>query len=541
MKALLTLVLFTAFGLFLSLKPGAAQASPSFRDLAERAAAATEFEEAIQLSQQLLELAERSGETQELAEAYGHLARSYFRWADAEQTLQYAEMGLELLDELQLPTGIVQSLRQDRAWALSRMGRTQEALTEGGEAYEIALDLESPETLLRSTQFLANLHGRIGNHSESLRYHLESLASFGMEDTLRRLQILNNVILVLVRMGSLDRAMVYSNQAEDLRRGVRESTPAVVHTSAILLLNRGNILRIQGKYEEQLLVLEEADELLRQSSDVQARALITGALADAHLNLGNFDRAAEYSRRALTETDPVETPYPHGIALANLGLALSRSGQDAAGIGNLLEAREMLTRIEATAEALEVQGLIAEAYQAAGNHAAAATEFKRFKEETDDFRREQTETRLSEAQAEFDVSLADKEVELLEAERQVQELVISQQRYLVISSIIGLVGAFVVIGLGWARYRLKTEAYEALAMAHGKLDKALAEVKVLQELLPICSKCKNIRDDQGLWSRVETYISSHTDTQFSHTLCPECVRELYPELVDELDLEEAEG
>lgn len=57
-----------------------------------------------------------------------------------------------------------------------------------------------------------------------------------------------------------------------------------------------------------------------------------------------------------------------------------------------------------------------------------------------------------------------------------------------------------------------------------------AEVRTLSGLLPICSGCKKIRDDQGYWSQIETYISRHTEAEFSHGLCPECYARLYPDM-----------
>lgn len=62
------------------------------------------------------------------------------------------------------------------------------------------------------------------------------------------------------------------------------------------------------------------------------------------------------------------------------------------------------------------------------------------------------------------------------------------------------------------------------------LQNALKEVKTLGSLLPICSSCKKIRDDKGYWNKIEAYISKHTGTEFSHSICPACARELYPDL-----------
>ena len=66
------------------------------------------------------------------------------------------------------------------------------------------------------------------------------------------------------------------------------------------------------------------------------------------------------------------------------------------------------------------------------------------------------------------------------------------------------------------------------------LQKALAEVKQLIGILPICASCKKIRDDEGYWKEVETYISDHSEAQFSHGICPDCMRKLYPEIADEV-------
>ena len=57
-----------------------------------------------------------------------------------------------------------------------------------------------------------------------------------------------------------------------------------------------------------------------------------------------------------------------------------------------------------------------------------------------------------------------------------------------------------------------------------------AEIKTLQGVLPICASCKKIRDDDGAWQQLETYISQHTDTQFSHGICTDCMEKLYPEI-----------
>ncbi len=76
-------------------------------------------------------------------------------------------------------------------------------------------------------------------------------------------------------------------------------------------------------------------------------------------------------------------------------------------------------------------------------------------------------------------------------------------------------------------WKLLTERREAVAAQKrliAELEEALANVKTLSGLLPICSACKKIRDDQGYWSQVESYIQKHTGARFTHSVCPDCAR-----------------
>jgi two-component system, response regulator PdtaR len=72
----------------------------------------------------------------------------------------------------------------------------------------------------------------------------------------------------------------------------------------------------------------------------------------------------------------------------------------------------------------------------------------------------------------------------------------------------------------------------ALRRLNEELQAALATVKTLSGLLPICASCKKIRDDQGYWQQVEVYIREHADVEFTHGLCPDCLIKLYPDFYE---------
>ncbi len=66
-----------------------------------------------------------------------------------------------------------------------------------------------------------------------------------------------------------------------------------------------------------------------------------------------------------------------------------------------------------------------------------------------------------------------------------------------------------------------------------RLKESLANIKTLSGLLPICAGCKKIRDDRGYWNQIEIYLRNHSQAEFTHSLCPHCIRKFYPDFADE--------
>jgi PAS domain S-box-containing protein len=79
----------------------------------------------------------------------------------------------------------------------------------------------------------------------------------------------------------------------------------------------------------------------------------------------------------------------------------------------------------------------------------------------------------------------------------------------------------------------RKKAEEEKAQLIDELQQAITEVKKLSGMLPICSSCKKIRDDQGYWTQIESYIRDHSEAEFSHSICPECAKKLYPTLYED--------
>lgn len=92
---------------------------------------------------------------------------------------------------------------------------------------------------------------------------------------------------------------------------------------------------------------------------------------------------------------------------------------------------------------------------------------------------------------------------------------------------------FAMAMFAFLRWRDVGRSEQNLAQRNAELQQALADIRQLKGIIPICAACKSVRCDEGFWHRVEVYISEHSAAEFSHGICPECLERLYPELVRE--------
>lgn len=90
-----------------------------------------------------------------------------------------------------------------------------------------------------------------------------------------------------------------------------------------------------------------------------------------------------------------------------------------------------------------------------------------------------------------------------------------------------IIKGFDVGGVDYVTKPFNAKELLARVKTHVELKLSKDEIKTLKGLLPICASCKQIRDDQGFWFQVEDYISKNTDAAFTHSICPDCMEELY--------------
>jgi DNA-binding response OmpR family regulator len=92
-----------------------------------------------------------------------------------------------------------------------------------------------------------------------------------------------------------------------------------------------------------------------------------------------------------------------------------------------------------------------------------------------------------------------------------------------------------ILDLLFSTYEAVMQKNQELEQTNQKLHRSLETIKKLGGLIPICSKCKKIRNDKGYWQQLEIYIKEHSEAEFTHGLCPDCEKTMYSRYVQERD------
>ena len=310
-------------------------------------------------------------------------------------------------------------------------------------------------------------------------------------------------------------------QAEDYHIGV-----ANCYNNIATLCDR------TGDKPKAIVHFKSALEKFEMTGDTQGIARATGNISLSYCNLRDYDKALEYGLRALEQARANKNEHQIALVLNNVGEIYKLTKQTEKALELYQQSLEIVERLHTDLEIAVAANNIGECYADLGkfeemrkyldyalplikkcnalvllknnhfirswhahdtaNYHTAFHYLEKYMDVHNKIVNEETARKTAELRAIF-------EVEKMEQEKEI--------------------------------YRLKNVE---LAHANQKLQEALDNIKVLSGLVPICSHCKKIRDDKGFWNQLETYISKHSDATFSHGICPDCLRELYPDIAEQI-------
>lgn len=407
------------------------------------------------------------------------------------------------------------------ASAVQRFDSARVIWTERGDSVRIA----------RSLNNLGATHYQWGDLEPAIEAYDAALRIWrALGDLDGEAQVLTNQALLFRAWGLHGRAVTAARAAVDVAR--RDGTPRLVGYSinnlALAQMSSGDFASASAAFQE---VLETTSRVgtpgLSEDDARSLRGMASYGLARVRLDQGD-PQGAIGLLEPLFEDGPLSaTSDRQSMALVALGRAHAALGELSVAIPILRRARDLSLASSQPTRATEAMTALAEIHRERGETGAALEEMSQVADLRQALLDRSAERRVAATENRVAADRQREENETLREDQARREALISRLR------VIGGVGALLLVGVGafaavLVRFnRALRSQRRALEKANAELSAAMAEVRTLEGMIPICSNCKNIRSDAGYWESVESYITARSAASFTHGICSVCGPDLY--------------
>jgi len=404
-----------------------------------------------------------------------------YRESDPGKSIEFGKKGLELLS-VDINTELESRILKIICWCAQWLGEFNTSLEYGFRLLDIADKSDNDE--YRSVAFheIGVAYWRLDRLDKALDYCLKAMKIYEESGNKKGISsILNNIGMICNGMGDERKALEYYLESIKIKEELDQTTGL-----ANSLNNAAIIYRSLEEYEKALEYYQRALEIHRKQGTEWGISHVLINIGTVYRYLKDYEKSLEYFFRSLEieeETGDKQGKIDTLFNIARIFSVIDRHSEaleyahKGLDCSNATGSPDIRKNCEVMSEILERKGDFREALEY----------YKKYKALHDKIFTEESRNRYNELQVSYETEKKEKESEI---------------------------------------YRLRNIE---LVKANEKLIEALSEVNTLSGLLPICASCKKIRDDSGYWEQIEGYISERSDAQFSHGICPECMKKLYPE------------
>jgi tetratricopeptide (TPR) repeat protein len=472
--------------------------------------APTEPEKALQIAEQAVEAAKSIGQKNLEVDALNNLALIHLRLNRLNSAQTVLREALEISED----TGYLRG----SGIALNRLGSVVGKLGERLEAkacFERALAIHTNlgdwREISRTLTNLANLYRHWGDYPRAIELFLKAREGYKKVDYQEGVAWLNFSLGVLHKnLEDYDSALEAINAALKTYTGLAQQS-GNSNGVAICYGQLGDIHNLTGNPDQGLEYHLRALRLREEAGIKPAIADGLSGVGRSHFFLGDFQQALGYfiqSQALRTETETKNGTVNNLKFMGEIYREMGRNDQAMEYFNQGLEvSREISDRdneseiLEMTADLYARQGRYEEAWDFLHQHRAAQDLVLNAK----------ISKKIASLQLLHEIENQSIENERLQRENRIKDLQLGRSRTQ--SLLLIFLTVFLASGGIFAVY----------------LHRKQLQIKTLQGLIPICSHCKSIRTDSGFYEQLETYLSAHSDAQFSHGICPDCYKKYYPD------------
>jgi tetratricopeptide (TPR) repeat protein len=398
------------------------------------------------------------------------------RHFDPHRALALSKNALNFAEKQNYPQGQFHSLRNLAALNTYLFAKYDVALSCANEALDLLEVCSDKLAHAHILECIGTVYSEIGDYATAHTYLTRALAlcrQVGDQQT--ESMLLNDLGIVYIDTNDLERGLGSYEQALEIAQTIGD-----LAMQARMMNNIGDMLNRKGRYDESLPYLEQSLALIQDLGTPQLESLVLDSLSEVYIAQGNYDRALGCLQQAYERAEEFNNKYGASVYLRNMARVYQRQQKTDVALASLHRALAKAEEINGKLEIFTCHQLLAEIYEAQREPEKALFHYKQYFSIKEGIFNEKADQKLKTLQVIHETETAKSEAEM---------------------------------------HRLKNV----------QLEEALAKVKKLSGLLPICANCKKIRDDDGYWHEVEIYVRNHADVLFSHGICPDCGQELYPE------------
>ncbi len=390
------------------------------------------------------------------------------------------------------------------------------------EAKDIAEKQELLSDLAKSCSILGSINHHLGNYTEAKSYARKSMGIYEeLEDKSGIASVQSVMARVYWSQGMTDKALEHYHES---LRGKQECGAGKAEL-ALCYLNLGACYSGLLRFELALSSYEYALEILEKSDDLKKLAYVYNNLGSLYGKMEELDKALEYFKKALGIRENLGDKNGIASTLSNLGSLKEDLGDNRSALDFFSRSLKLFEEIGNRRLLAYTSGCLGGVY----------TKLGLLDEAEDAICRGLSITRELNLK-DWEILCLEKITDLYEVkEDYMKALMYSRQLKTCLEEHLNEKSMEKIVGL---QVQFETEQKEKeaeifrlknveLSKKNDELRDALAHVKRLQGMLPICASCKKVRDDDGFWQQIETYISEHSDAEITHGICPECIIELY--------------
>ncbi|HUE85950.1 MAG TPA: tetratricopeptide repeat protein [Vicinamibacterales bacterium] len=417
------------------------------------------------------------------AEALNYIAYGYRNQSLLDLAMQSAEDSVRLYIEAGDPWGESQGYNT-LGLIEADAGRFAEALEYHLKALAIREREGDTEGLSYSFNNLGNAYRNMGEYDTALEYHKQGLAlKIELGNPSSEAYSHHNIGLVYFAMGDDPNALAAYRRGLEIRERLNDPRALGVSLNAI-----GQV-EARTDPAAALRTYARALTLRRDTGDERGEMATELNLGDVYQSMNDLTRATAAFNRALALGERIDAPLMQSNALRAL----------------------------------------AEVRAARGDYRAAYQHQLQHQEARDRMFNQDNAERFQRLQVAHEADRQQRQIQLLEQEGALRDAELAQVR--TIRTALAVIAGLVIVSLAllYGRFRLKHQSEVSFRAQAAALSEALQRVRTLKGMLPICASCKKIRDDNGYWTQVEAYVSSHSGAEFTHSICPSCLELLYPD------------